>query len=163
MAVVTVYGTGAKDPASRLQIDSIYAAAEIRSINSQITITNGNSIASLFWLGNIPSDAILDPGSQYDYAAITGVSDFDVGFYYPDGGAVIDADALIDGDDISSAGAQTLKGHGTLTTANGMKRAWELAGLASDPGGNLAIVATLKAAATATGVVNFFLKYFKDV
>lgn len=164
MAVVTKYGAGARDPGGNLrQIDGIYAAAERRTIVSQISITNGDSISSVFYIGEVPSNAIIDPDSCYDHQAITGVTDIDVGFFQPigKGGAVIDLDVLVDGDDIAAAGTQTLKGHGTLTTANGHKRAWEIAGLTSDPGGNLAIAATLKAAATASGVVNFRIGYYK--
>ena len=90
------------------------------------------------------------------------MSDLDVGIARPEGGTVIDLDCVIDGDDVSSAGSQTLKGHGTITRALAHKRVWELAGLASDPGGELAIVATLKAAATAAGVINFRIRYFKS-
>ncbi|MBI5112872.1 MAG: hypothetical protein HZA68_12965 [Rhodovulum sp.] len=161
MAVVTKYGTGIKDPAALKAIDGVYAAATRRTIVSQIAITNGDSATSKFYIGDVPSDAVIDPDSVYDYEAVAGVTDLDVGFYYPNGGAVIDADALVDGDDISSAGTQTLKGHGTLTTANGHKRAWELAGLSANPGGNLSIVATLNAASTATKVVNFRIDYLK--
>lgn len=161
MAVVSKYGTGSRDPSSLLAIQGVYAAAESRTIVSQISITNGDSIASVFRIGEVPFDAILDPSSTYFYEAVAGVTDIDVGFRYPNGGAVIDADNLVDGDDISSAGSQTLAGHGTLTTANGIKRVWELAGLSSNPGGNCEIYATLNAASTATKVVNFFLRYFK--
>lgn len=163
MAVVTVYGAGYKDPASLKAIDGIFAAAERRTIVSQIAITNGDSINSLYYIGSVPADAIIDPDSVYDHGAATGVSDFDVGLYYPNGGAVLDADALVDGDSIATAGTQTLKGHGTLTTANGHKRAWELAGLSANPGGVIDIVATLKAAATASAVVNFRIDFFKAV
>lgn len=161
MAVVAKYGTGSRDPSSLLAIAGIFAAAEARTIVSQIAITNGDSIASTFRIGELPADAIIDPDSAYDFEAVAGVTDLDVGFRYPNGGAVIDADNLVDGDDVSSAGSQTLKGHATLTTANGHKRAWELAGLTSNPGGNLEIYATLNAASTATKVINFRIRYFK--
>lgn len=161
MAVVTKYGTGYKDPSSLTAVNALFAEASVKVIVSQIAITNGDSINSLFYIGSVPSSAIIDPGAVYDYEAVAGVTDFDVGFYRPLGGAVIDADALVDVDDISSAGTQTFKGHGTITTANGHKRAWELAGLSADPGGMLDIVATLKAASTATKVVNFRIPYFK--
>lgn len=164
MAVVTKYGTAARDPAGNLrQLDGIFAAAEKRFIVSQVSITNGDSINSVFYIGELPSNAIIDPDSTYDYEAVAGCTDVDVGFYQPlgKGGAVIDADNLVDGDDIATAGSQTLKGHATLTTANGHKRAWELAGLATDPGGNLALGLKLNAAATATKVVNFRIGYLK--
>lgn len=163
MAVVTKYGTGYRDPTSRVEIDADKAEAHVKTIASMISITNGDSIASLFFVGRVPSNAIIDPRSTYIHAAVTGVTDFDLGFYHPNGGAVIDADALVDGDDISGAGIQTLIGHGTLTVANANKRAWELAGLTSDPGGFLDIVATLKAASTATVVVQFLIDFLRKI
>ena len=163
MAVVTKYGSGYKDPASLRAIDAVFAEGNMKAIFSKIDITNGDSIASLFYVGSIPSDAIIDVGSTYYYEAVAGVTDLDVGFYRPNGGAVIDADAIIDGDDVSSAGSQTIAGHGTITTANSNKRAWEWAGLSSDPGGFLDIVATLKAASTATKSIIFNLRYSKKV
>lgn len=164
MAVVTKYGTGARDPGGTLrQIDGIFAAAELRALISQITITNGDSANSIYYLGEVPADAILDPDASYDYQAITSVASIDVGFYQPlgKGGAVIAGANLIAADDVTAAGAQTLKGHGTLTTANGHKRVWELAGLSVNPGGNIAIGAKINNAATATGVINWRMKYFK--
>lgn len=162
MAVVTKYGTGARDPSSLKAVDGVYAHATPRSINSQISIAAGDSINSTYDIGEVPADAIIDPNSAYDYQAVGAAATMDVGFYYPNGGALIDVDALVAGDDVAAAGSQTLKGHGTLTTANGMKRAWELAGLAANPGGNLRVVATLKgAAASNNALINFFLRYFK--
>jgi hypothetical protein len=74
---------------------------------------------------------------------------------------MIDADCIVDGDDVSTAGSQTLIGHTTLTAANSQKRVWELAGLSANPGGNLAIVATQKAGTAAAAKLQFFLTYFK--
>src|SRR5262245_9013687 len=144
MAVVTKYGTGYKDPASLLQVDGMFAEGRLRSIASKIDIANGDSIASLYYVGKIPSSAILRPQSIYFYSAITGVTLLHLGFT----GAL---QAIVAGDDVTSAGNQTLAGHGTLTLANFMKRAWEHATLASDPGGMLDLVASLGAAATAAG------------
>lgn len=154
MAVVTKYGNGYKNPASLLAIDAVFAEGAARRITSKIDITNGDSIASKFYIGSVPSNAIIDPRSSYYYGAVTSVSDFDVGFEN-------DPDALVDGDDVSSAGSQSLIGHGTLTLANGTKKAWELAGYTSDPGGMLAVFGTLKVAATATASILFVIDYAK--
>lgn len=154
MAVVTKYGTGARDPASLAAIDGIYAQAERRTINSLISIANGDSIASVLHIGEVPSDCIIDPNSTFRFTAITGLTDLDIGFEN-------DTDALVDGDDVATAGTQTLAGHGTLTTANSNKRAWELANLSSNPGGNLKVLATMNAAATAAGTLKVELSYWK--
>ena len=160
MAVIAAYGTGARNPSSLTAIDGILAAAEIRQINSVIAFAVGDSTNSTRVVGELPADAILDPLSSYIFGA-TGITDLDVGFAYPNGGAVIDADNLVDGDDVSSAGSQTLFGHGTLTLANANKRVWELAGLSSNPGGNLAIITTQKAGTAAAANILFNIRYSK--
>lgn len=164
MAVVTKYGTGSRDPSSNLAIGGIYAAAEVRMLNSQIAITNGDNITSIYRFGEIPADCIIDPNSVLWYYAATGLTDFDIGLRYPNGGAVIVADCIVNGHDIHLAGSTTLAaatGSGIATPANQQKRAWELAGLASNPGGNLEVYGTANAAPTATGVVNLFMRYLK--
>lgn len=164
MAVVSKYGTGSRDPSSLKAIEGIFAAAESRHVVSQLAITNGDSATSIFRIGEIPADAIINPNSVMWFAALTGVTDFDVGLRYPNGGAAILADCIVNGHDIHTAGSTTLAaatGSGVATAANQCKRAWELAGLSSNPGGNLELYATLNQAATASGVVNFFLAYFK--
>lgn len=154
MAVVTKYGTGYKDPASLLQVDAVYAEARVRAICSKIDIANGDSIASLYYVGKVPSNAIILPNSAFYFPAIAGVTILNVGFT----GAL---QALINTQDITTAGSQTIAGKGTVTPANMIKRAWELAGLTSDPGGMLDVVASLGAAATAAGSVMFALAYAK--
>lgn len=154
MAVVMKYGTGYKDPASRLSVNAVYAQADTRTINSKVDVANGDSADSQYFIGQVPSNAIIDPRSAFYYTAITGLSNVDVGFRN-------DPDALVDGDTFVSAGAQTLAGHGTLTVANMNKRAWELAGYSSDPGGVLDVILTIHNNATAAGSVVFALDFGK--
>ena len=52
-------------------------------------------------------------------------------------------------------------GSGVATAANKAKRVWQLAGLATNPGGNLALWLTINAAATATGNVKAEIEYLK--
>lgn len=164
MAVVVGYGTGGRDPASLKAIDGIFAAAETRQINSLVSIANGDSIASKYLIGEIPSDAILDPSSIMTTTAITGATDCDVGLAYPNGGAMIVADCVVNGQTFAAAASVTLAaatGSGIATPANMAKRAWQLAGLAANPGGNLALWLTINAAATAAGSVFFPIEYSK--
>lgn len=164
MAVVTKYGTGARDPASLKAIEAINAAAEIRKIKSLIQVANGDSIASKYMIGEVPADAILDQGSSIYFSAITGASDCDVGVAYPNGGAMIVADCIVNGHTFASAGSTTLAaatGSGVATPTNAAKRVWELAGLTSNPGGNLALWVTLNAAATAAGQILSDISYAK--
>jgi hypothetical protein len=164
MSVVTKYGTGARDPASLVAIEALRAAAESRVINSLISITNGDSIASKFMIGEVPADALLSPGGTLYFDALTGATDCDVGLAYPNGGAMIVADCIVNGHDMHTAGSTTLAaatGSGLATATNMAKKAWELAGLTSNPGGNLALWLTLNAAATATGKILARLPYDK--
>lgn len=155
MAVVTKYGNGYRDPASLLAVDSVFSEGDPQVISSKHDIANGDSANSLLYVGQVPSNAIIDPSSSYYYGAITGVNDIDLGF-------ANDPDALVDGDDVSSAGSQTLAGHGTHTIARMPLRAWQLAGLSADPGGNLDVFWTLKAAATAAASLYTVLRYMKQ-
>lgn len=164
MGVVTKYGTGARDPASLKAIDAISAAAEMRKIRSLVAITNGDSIASKYMIGEVPSDAVIEANSLIVTDAITSASDCDVGLAYPNGGAMIVADCIVNGQTFASATSVTLAaatGSGVATAANMNKKAWELAGLSSNPGGNLALWLTINAAAGATGSVLFKITYDK--
>lgn len=160
MAVVTKYGSGAKDPTSLKNVENIYNSGRMRCLKSSVTITNGDSAASLYYFGDIPSNALIHGDLAFlDNAAITSSTSFHLGFYSPAGGAVISNNALINARDISSAANANLRTIGTLTLANSNKRAWELAGLSADPGGVLSVVGTLNVAATATGVVELTLPH----
>lgn len=156
MTVVTKYGTGYKDPTSLNAIQAVNRAAEIRKIKSKATITSGDSIASKYYLGSVPADAKPDPGSKLYFGSVTSVTDADLGLAYPNGGAVILADCLINGQDIHTAGSTDLAsatGSGVATPANMDKTYWQLAGLTANPGGELDIVLTINVAATATADV----------
>jgi hypothetical protein len=164
MAVVTLYGTGARDPSSLAAINALNAAAEVRVINSLITVGSADSIASKYMIGEIPADALLDPNGGLTCTAITSFSDCDVGLAYPNGGAMIVADCIVNGQTLASATTVTLAaatGSGVATPANMKKKAWELAGLSSNPGGNLALWLTANAAATAAGTIWARLPYYK--
>jgi hypothetical protein len=164
MSVVTKYASGYLDPTAIKHIDAIFRAAESRTINSLIALTNGDSIASKYYIGSVPSNALLSPGGTIDCQAITGASDCDVGLAYPNGGAMIVVDCIVNGQTFASATSVTLRtatGGALATVANQQKRAWELAGLSADPGGELDLVLTINAAATATGNVNFRITYDK--
>ncbi len=165
MAVVTVYGTGARDPASLRAVEAIFAAAELRKIGSNFTITNGDSIGSKYMIGEVPADAVLDEYlSRILTGAVTGATDCDIGVAYPNGGAMIVADCIVNGQTLASATTVSLAaatGSGVATAANAAKKVWELAGLSSNPGGNLALWLTINAAATATAGVRVNIVYGK--
>jgi hypothetical protein len=156
MAVVSKYGTGYRDPTSLKAIDAIQRGAEIRVIKSKATITNGDSSTSKYFLGSVPSNAKPNPGAKLYWGAATSVVSADLGIANPNGGAMILQTALIAAQDIHLAGSTDLfgaTGSGVATPANMDKAFWQLAGLTSDPGGELDLVLTINNAATATADV----------
>lgn len=161
MAVVTKYGNGFKDPASLNLVEPVYAEGRVRAIGgSNIAVANGDSANSLHYYGKIASNAIILPNSTLYHEALTGLSDYDLGLY-KDGSAAATGseDILADGLDLTSAGSKSAVA--AIATANYHKRLWELLGLASDPGVEYDVVGTMKAAASAAGVIQGFLYYAK--
>ncbi|MFT4115426.1 hypothetical protein [Bradyrhizobium sp.] len=166
MAVVTKYGTGYRDPTSLKAIDAISRGAELRVIKSRASIANGDNSGSLYYLGSLPSNAKINPGATLWCTAITGVSSAKLGFYYPNGGAKILDTALFSGQTLASATSVTMAAaanSGIATPANMDKFVWQLAGLSADPGGELDLVLTTAADASAAGDVWLELSYAKGV
>lgn len=154
MAVVTGYGTGYKNPAAIKAVEAVYAEGAEKKIFSQISIGNGDSINSVYFVGRVPSNSIISPGALVYAPAIAGVTDFSLGFT----GA---PKALMADVDIHAGGSFAARA--AVSVANYGQRAWQDAGLASDPGGMLDVFATLGAAATAAGVVTVSIPYSKSV
>ncbi|WP_156464223.1 hypothetical protein [Afipia sp. Root123D2] len=159
MAVVTKYAGSAKDPVAANLIPAVLAEGRLRAINiPALAITTGDSIASLFYLGKIASNAVPLAGlSTLKHGAVTSVNDADIGIYRD--GVAVDADLFADGIDISSAGAKDP--FAAVAVANVGKQVWELLGLANDPGVEYDIVLTIKVAATATASIGGAILYSK--
>lgn len=152
MAVVTKYGTGSKDPAALRPVDAVFAEGIDRTIASKISVANGDSQNSLLYFGKVPSNALLSPGSNLYAAAITGLTSFSLGF------AAAPA-ALMSAVNVAAGG--TFPALSAVSLSNYTQRAWQLAGLSSDPGGLLDIVGTLGANAGAAGDVVLRLTFVK--
>lgn len=154
MAVVTRYGSGYKDPAALSAIDTINRGGESRAIVSVVTPTAGDSALSKYYMGSVPSNAILDPDSKI----ITGVAGFtaaDLGFANPGAGAVLAA-----GVTLNAAAVLALP---LLQAAAAVgKKAWQVALLASDPGGELDVVLVPSAGTAVAAPVAVLLKYFRQ-
>jgi len=153
MAVVTKYGTGYKDPAALRAINAVFGEGRVRSICSQITLTNGDSATSQYFVGKVPSNAILLRQSSFDAEAIAGNTAFSLGF----AGALT---ALVNALN-AAAGSIATTAMSAVTAPNVNKFAWQLAGFTSDPGGTLDIIASTAAAITATATMTFNLQYTK--
>lgn len=114
----------------------------------------------------IPSDARIDISSRlyFDDLATSGSPTFKVGFYGVDNNTATDmSTALVAAAAISAASAAL----GIIVPddyANAGKRAWDLAGLATDPGGFFDVKGVVKAATTngVTGTITLDLKTYTD-
>jgi hypothetical protein len=150
MAVVTKYGQGYQSPSSRLLPEAIYRGNPVRSILASIAIANGDSATSTLLIAKLPSHAIFVPGGLITHSAITGLTDFDLGFGE-------DADCLADGLTLAAAG--TKNPLASVAVADLLKPAWQLAGLSRDPGREMTLTATLKVDAGAAGTAHFYVPY----
>lgn len=145
MGVVTKYGTGYKDPAAVKMVEAVFAEATEKSINSQLAVANGDSATSIFYVGKVPSSALISPRSQVFGPAVASLTSFSLGF----AGAPT---ALMNAVDIHTGGP--FSAVSAVGVANYAKRAWQLAGLSSDPGGMLDVFATLGADAAAAATIH---------
>lgn len=160
MAVVTLYGTGYKNPASVVAIAAVNAEGMPRDVASKVAIANGNSSTSLVLFGRAPSSAILRPSSTLYFTAITGLTSFSLGFGKD--GAIVNskAAALMSAVNVAAGGA--FSAVSALTAGvDYTKPIWQLAGYTTDPGGMIDFIGTLGANAGANGTVEAFLGFLK--
>ncbi len=161
MAVVTISGSLTidvltRDDGSNHQAPAALSKATVKACRDKTIVTNGDSINSLVKIALIPATSVISPLSNFYHDALTSLTDFDIGVY--DKNFVLkDIDCLADGLDISSAGTKSILA--AVAIENRTKPLWELAGYTSNPGGDLWIVGTLKAASGATGDVAWELLY----
>lgn len=162
MAVVTLKTTALTARDLGQLANAINTGAGPDAAVDQITVTNGDSIASVFRVLRIPSNACVTDLSLFCGAITSGAAD--VGLYQIPtyGGAVVDADFFTAAQSIAtaSAGINVLGGNtATYGPANRGKRVWEVLGLTADPGRDYDIALTLTAAATATAVAGLSVKW----
>jgi hypothetical protein len=162
MAVVTTYAAEYPDPAGRplnqMEIPSFGKGSRIHTLIGTCPIADGDSINSVVIFGKLPSNAVILPEARIGYSAVTGVSDFDLGYRartFPT--LAGDIDALIDGQSIATAGETRLIAAAAVYLIG--RRLWEMLGIATDPKCELEIAGTLKAAATAAGTVTLYLPF----
>lgn len=152
MAVVdlTTYKSTDNTPIDAVTV----AGADTLVVVAKGTITNGNDIASIYRLAEIPSN-FIPVGGEITCDAITGVNDADLGLYETTehGGAVIDVDALMDGGTLASALAPGagLSPISAVTIANQNKALYLLASDVCSERQTYVLALTINAAASATG------------
>lgn len=155
MAVVNLLAAMLPDltAAKPVPAPAFLAHGTLRTSCFTATITNGDSADSTYVVARIPSHARISKLSKIHSSGIAGVTDADLG--------VSDAPAcLVDGETL--AATATVEGASQVAVADTTKRLWELAGLTKDPKAELEVLLTLKAAATADGLVTVDLVYITD-
>jgi hypothetical protein len=133
--------------------------ADLKTARGHIAILAADADTNQFRMARLPSNAVIH-NIKVLCDAITGGTDYDLGIAYPPnkGGAVIDADNLMDGQTLATA-SKTLDGFAAVAIENRYKQLWELAGLTADPAHNLDIVLTGNTIGTADGDVVVEITY----
>lgn len=162
MAVVTVKSSliTARDSGGKSSLSTgprrLYDQADT------VEVTNGDSIGSKFILGSVPSSASMRELLILCDAITAAAADFGLYRTTQDGGAAVDADLFGSAVSLATAittGTNILHESGVHDIANLAKPLWHVLGLSSDPQVMYDVVATLTAAATASGTLTARISY----
>lgn len=163
MAVVDKAGTinnlSSVDTANKLLAENVTNGGKLKFVRDTVEVAAGDDDGSIYRLARIPSNAVIKE-ITINHDAITGGSDYDVGFYdIPDtnSGAVIDKDNLADGLDLSSGTSKD--GLASVDAASLASKAWSLAGLSADPRKLVDVALTANTVGTAAGTITMTLVY----
>lgn len=170
MAVVTVKAGAItnRDASPRVFSNAAIARAGMKMAVATCEVTNGDSIASKFILAQIPSNAVGEIVKLYCDAITSGAADIGIYRTTADGGAAVDVDFYASAQSIASAittgtevqheadATDSGAGFGLADLENPL---WQRLGLTADPGVVYDIVATLTAAAAATGTLGLRVIY----
>ena len=153
MAVETLYGSLIATPVyntvPKEKADGAIQSGRLRRVVDTVEASAGASQTSKYYLGDIPSNAVIDPDLSklhFDDLTATGAPTLDIGVEEADG--TVHDTALGNGADCTSAGSVSV---GASDIADYGKAVWELAGLSSDPGGLMKMYVTVQDAAVDTG------------
>lgn len=126
------------------------------AVEATVTVLAAHNNADIYRAFRVPSNGIpLHTGVAN--SEITGGTDYDLGLYLVDG-VVLDKDVLIDGLSMATASTGVLRVGPQLSADRG-KTFWELAGLATDPGGEFDVCWTANTVGTADGTIFTTLSY----
>ena len=125
----------------------------LRTSRGSVTVTSGQTAPSVYHLVGVPSNARV-VSVKLNNPAGSASSAFDIGVYrHPNDGGAIVSQALFGSAVACTTANVDLDVTGESTTYVNAKREqplWQAAGLTSDPGGELSIVATSTATNAAT-------------
>ena len=137
---------------------------KMRQQIATVEVTNGDSIASIFRMVRLPSNARVCSIWLYNDAITSATADIGIYQTAANGGAVVDVDAYATALAISSA--RTVSpvdaSFEARDIANAARKVWEDAGLTADTQREYDLAFTLTAAATATGTVTWMVDYVVD-
>lgn len=157
MAVVDKYANADVEAGTR--VNSLFGRGQKEIVSKQIIlVASGDSDTSVYRvLKDIPTHCRIKKIEILN-SAITGGSDYDLGFYLTDKGAVIDANVLAEGMDFSTAHAvgSEVQGNSAVALLDHTKTIGELLGLAfnEEPSGvDLCLTANTVGSADGTVVV----------
>lgn len=164
MAVVNVKSAGLTlmDTASSQAPKKGQVRGEMMCARGKVEVTNGDSIASIFRVCRVPSNAFVAQ-LLLRCTAITGAIG-DIGLYRTpaDGGAVVSVALFASAQSLASALAawtDVTNESTTLTPTLIEQPLWQILGLSADPGVWYDIAITLTAAATASGQATLMCEY----
>jgi hypothetical protein len=164
MGVVTVKSGPItnRDASPRVLSNAGVAAGALKGFLATVEAANGDSIASKYIMGSIPSNARGDKVKLYCDAITSGAADIGIYKSTADGGAVVDVDfyasaqsiaaAITTGTEMQHEADATDAGAG-FGLADLEKPLWQRLGLTSDPSLTYDIALTLTAATTAAGTI----------
>jgi len=153
----------ARDTPGTAQVGGYQVRGSSFNAVGKVEVANGDSIASIYRLVTVPSNARIVRVSLRITGTITTAAG-DIGVYKAPahGGTVVDVDLFATAQALSSALAvwTDVTNESTTMTATLMeKRLWEAVGLTADPGIDYDIAITLTAAAGAAGQITMMVDY----
>lgn len=170
MAVVATKSTHLtnRDATPRTINNPSIAKAAVYMANATLEVANGDSIASIFRMVSIPSNAVGELVKLYCDAITSAAGDIGIYRTPVDGGAVVDVDfyasaqslaaAITTGTEVQHEADATDAGAGN-GLADLEKPLWQRLGFTADPCCELDIAVTLTAAATAAGTLGLKVQY----
>lgn len=174
MGVVNVKSTliTNRDASPKVLTDSYVSGGELRESEGYVAVASGDSIASVYRICKVPSNARVTALLLQNTAITSGAGN--IGVYWP---TVIPTGSFIPGTNaaaisaslfgaaVSIASATTVPvnqiNQAVVTIANQELPLWQLAGLAADPGIDLDICIALTAAAAANGFMSLKAHYME--
>jgi hypothetical protein len=163
MAVVTTKGTAITnaDAGTGTLTNAAVLGAVVKEAVGTLEAVSGDSIASVYRLCRVPSNARISRVLLSCDAITTCAGDVGVYKTAADGGAVVDADLFASAQSLASALANSDVTHESAVfgVEDVEQPLWQSLGLSADPGLLYDIAVTLTAAAGSAGTVSLKVQY----